>query len=99
MMRPNEMYARQGGTKMAKSTADGIRIGVGVDGTLSDAQLTQARQMGCVDVFVANPWPSIEEGWTYDDLERLRARVESFDLRVAGIGHTPLDEFDQIRPG
>jgi mannonate dehydratase len=84
---------------MQRATSGGIRIGVGLDRTVSDAQMIQARQMGCTDVVVANPWPSYADGWTYDDLARLRDRAASFDLRIAAIQHTPLDDFDQIRLG
>ncbi len=84
---------------MGRSATGGIRIGVGVDGTLSDAQLTQAQQMGCADIVVSRPPLSYDDGWTYDDLARLHARVASFGLRLTAIQHTPLDDFDQIRLG
>ncbi len=83
----------------SQTATEGIRIGVGVDGELSDAQLTQARQMGCEDIVVARPPLPYVTGWTYDDLARLRARAESFGLRIQAIQHTPLDDFDQIRLG
>ncbi len=76
-----------------------IRIGVGVGGDPPDEQLIQARQMGCTGVVVASstlPWSG---GWAYDDLARLRERIESFDLRFEAIQHTPLDQFDRIRLG
>lgn len=84
---------------MERTATGGIRIGVGVDGSLSDAQLTQARQMGCADVVAMRPLITYEDGWTYDDLARLRERVEAFDLHLAAIQHTPLDDLDQIRLG
>ena len=80
----------------AGRTRDGMRVGVGVGGDPSDEQLIQARQMGCSGVVVATPAIPWRGGWAYDDLARLRARIESFDLRLEAIQHTPLDEFDQI---
>ena len=77
----------------------GIRIGVGLGGEPSDDQLRQARQMGCVGIVLANPALPWQGGWDYDDLARLRERVESFELRLEAIQHTPLDEFDLIRLG
>lgn len=77
----------------------GIRIGVGLAGDPTDDQLRQARQMGCVGIVLANPALLWQGGWAYDDLARLRERVESFELRLEAIQHTPLDEFDLIRLG
>jgi mannonate dehydratase len=76
-----------------------MRIGVGVPGRVTDEQLTQASQMGCSGVVVASPAISYERGYGYDDLARLRERIESFGLRVEAIQHVPLDRFDQIRLG
>jgi mannonate dehydratase len=77
----------------------GIRIGVGLGGDPTDDQLRQARQMGCAGIVLANPALPWQGGWAYDDLVRLRERIESFDLRLEAIQHTPLDEFDLIRLG
>ncbi len=76
-----------------------MRIGVGVGGDPSDDQLAQAKQMGCSGVVVASPTLPWAAGWAYDDLARLRARVETFELRLEAIQHTPFDEFDLIRLG
>ncbi len=86
---------------MDHSAYGGIRIGVGIDGNLDEGQLTQARQMGCVGVVVAQPKIAYDDtdGWSADDLARMRARVESFGLRFEAIQHTPLDDFDTIRLG
>ncbi len=74
-----------------------IRIGVGVGGAPTDEQLTQAKQMGCSGAVVATPALPWTDGWAYDDLARLRERVESFDLRLEAVQNSPLDEFDLIR--
>lgn len=76
-----------------------MRIGVGIGGNPSDEQLMQARQMGCSGVVLASPPLPWARGWAYDDLARLRERIEAFDLRLEAIQHTPLDEFDEIRLG
>ena len=78
---------------------DRMCVGVGVGGDPGDEQLTQSRQMGCSGVVVATPAIPWAGGWACDDLMRLRGRIESFDLRLEAIQHTPLDEFDQIRLG
>lgn len=78
---------------------DRMRIAVGVPGNVTDDQLTLAAQMGCSGVVVASPPLPYEGGWAYEDLARLRDRVESFGLRLEGIQHTPLDRFDEIRLG
>jgi mannonate dehydratase len=84
---------------MPTSNQDGMRIAVGVHGKLPDEQLRQAQQMGCSGVVVASPAIPYDDGWSYDDLARLKERIESFDLRWEAIQHTPLDRFDEIRLG
>jgi mannonate dehydratase len=76
-----------------------IRIGVGIGGDAAEEQLIQAQQMGCAGVVVASPKLPWSGGWSYDDLARLRERVEAHDLRLEAIQHTPLDQFDLIRLG
>ncbi len=72
----------------AGRTRDGMRVGMGMGGDPSDEQLIQARQMGCSGVVVATPAIPWRGGWAYDDLARLRVRIESFDLRLEAIQHT-----------
>src|SRR5919109_4862786 len=76
---------------------DVMRVAVGVPGSAGDEPLALAAQMGCSGVVVASPAIPWERGWAYDDLARLRERVERFGLRVEAIQHTPLDAFDQVR--
>jgi mannonate dehydratase len=76
-----------------------MRVAVGVPGRATDTQLTLASQMGCSGVVVASPAIPYEGGWAYDDLARLRERIEGFGLTIEAIQHTPLDRFDQIRLG
>jgi mannonate dehydratase len=77
-----------------------MRVAVGLGGDLSEEQLTLAAQMGCSGVVVASPkFSGASSGlrWEYDDLAKLRERVESFGLRVEAIQHSRLDLFDSIR--
>lgn len=76
-----------------------MRIAVGVPGNATDEQLTLASQMGCSGVVIASPAIPYDQGWAYDDLARLRERIESFGLRLEAIQHIPLDKLDQIRLG
>lgn len=82
---------------MTQSITDQMRIAIGVTGDPSDEQLMLAAQMGCSGVVV--PSPPFGQGllWPYEDLLRLRQRVESFGLRLEAIQNTRLDLFDQIR--
>jgi mannonate dehydratase len=94
------MTGKRGETMEARSAgAQAMRVAVGVPGNVTDTQLKLASQMGCSGVVVASPAIPYESGWAYDDLARLRERIEGFGLRVEAIQHTPLDRFDQIRLG
>jgi mannonate dehydratase len=76
---------------------DVMRVGIGLGGDVSDEQLRLASQMGCSGVVV--PSPSFGDGmrFPYDDLARLRERVESFGLRLEAIQNMNLKLFDEIR--
>jgi mannonate dehydratase len=77
--------------------AEQMRVAVGISGRATDEELTLAAQMGCSGVVV--PSPPFEGGlrWAYDDLARLRERVEGFGLRLEAIQNTRLDLLDEIR--
>lgn len=96
---PAEAGQQTGQRTERQAGAEAMRIAVGVTGTPPDEQLAQAQQMGCSGVVVASPPIPWEGGWAYDDLARLRERVESYDLQIEAIQHTPLDKFDEIRLG
>src|SRR5688572_10549575 len=75
---------------------DVMRVGIGVsDG--SDEQLRLAAQMGCSGVVI--PSPKFGDGlrFPYEDLVRLRERVESFGIRLEAIQNMNLKLFDEIR--
>lgn len=74
-----------------------LRVAIGVTGNTTDEELTLAAQMGCSGVVV--PSPPFPGGlrWAYEDLARLRERVEGFGLRLEAIQNTRLDLLDEIR--
>ena len=85
----------QTGTKSLPRN-DVMRVGIGVsDG--SDEQLRLAAQMGCSGVVI--PSPKFGDGlrFPYEDLVRLRERVESFGIRLEAIQNMNLALFDEIR--
>ncbi|HEX2034324.1 MAG TPA: mannonate dehydratase [Chloroflexota bacterium] len=77
--------------------ADQMRVAIGITSAVSDAELKLAAQMGCSGVVV--PSPPFEGGlrWSYEDIARLRERVESYGLRLEAIQNMRLDLFDEIR--
>ena len=87
------------GTAGTAGTGDRMRVAIGVTAQATDEELTLAAQMGCSGVVV--PAPPFEGGlrWSYEDLSRLRERVESFGLRLEAIQNTRLDLLDEIRLG
>lgn len=81
--------------------AEQLRVGIGLPSTLTDEYLTLAAQMGCQDVVLATPaeLPGDTGRWEYDDLARLRERVERFGLRVGAIQNTPAEFVNPFRLG
>lgn len=79
---------------------DTMRIAIGLPGDATDEHLTLAKQLGCSGVVLATPQrlPG-ENRWEYEDLVRLRAWVEGFDLRLEAIQNWPARFFDKIRLG
>jgi mannonate dehydratase len=77
--------------------ADRLRVAIGITSAAADEELKLAAQMGCSGVVV--PSPPFEGGlrWAYDDLARLRERVESHGLRLEAVQNGRLDLFDEIR--
>ncbi|MBV9175392.1 MAG: mannonate dehydratase [Chloroflexi bacterium] len=77
-----------------------LRVAVGLPSKAEDWHFILARQMGCQEVVLATPadLPG-DERWEYDDLLRLRKRVESFGLKIGAIQNTPAHFIDEARLG
>src|SRR5437660_844085 len=58
-----------------------IRVAIGLPAKTTDEHFILAKQMGCEEVVLATPadLPGTER-WEYEDLARLRQRVEGFGL-------------------
>ncbi len=78
-----------------------MRIGLCDSGELSDENLTFARQLGLTSVRSGTPWEWLpgERQWEYEDLLRLRQRVESFGLKYEAIENVPQHFFDKVMLG
>ena len=84
---------------MAEETR--MRVGLCDSGELSDENLTFARQLGITSVRSGTPrkWLPGEQQWEYEDLLRLRKRVESFGLKYEVIENVPQHFFDKVMLG
>ena len=78
-----------------------MRIGLCDSGELSDENLTFARQLGLTSVRSGTPWKWLpgDKQWEYEDLLRLRQRVESFGLTYEVIENVPQHFFDKVMLG
>lgn len=77
-----------------------LRAAVGLPSTTEDWHFILAKQMGCEEVVLATPadLPG-DERWEYEDLVRLRERVESFGLKIGAIQNTPATFINEARLG
>jgi hypothetical protein len=77
-----------------------MRVATGLPSKTDDWHLLVARQMGCEEVVLATPadLPG-DERWEYEDLVRLRTRVESFGLKIRAIQNTPARFINEARLG
>src|SRR6202163_303288 len=77
-----------------------MRIAIGLPSKTDDWHFILAKQMGCEEVVLATPadLPG-DERWEYDDLARLRARVEGFGLKIGAIQNTPAGFINDARLG
>jgi mannonate dehydratase len=77
-----------------------MRIAIGLPSKTEDWHFILARQMGCDEVVLATPadLPG-EVRWEYEDLIRLRERVESFGLKIGAIQNTPAGFINEARLG
>jgi mannonate dehydratase len=79
---------------------DELRVAIGLPSKTEDWHFLLAKQMGCQEVVLATPadLPG-DERWEYDDLVRLRKRVESFGLKIGAIQNTPAEFINDARLG
>src|SRR5258708_7221606 len=77
-----------------------MRVGIGVPSKTGGWAFLPVREGGGGEVVLATPagLPG-EERWEYEDLARLRARVESFDLKIGAIQNTPPGFINEARLG
>jgi mannonate dehydratase len=77
-----------------------MRVAIGLPSKAADWHFMLAKQMGCQEVVLATPadLPG-EHRWEYEDLARLRERVESFGLKIGAIQNTPARFIDEARLG
>lgn len=75
-----------------------MKLGLGLY-ECSDENLTFAKQLGVTDVVAWTPLPAGEGYWEFDDLLRLRMKIESHGLRMAAIENLPREHYDLIRHG
>jgi len=86
--------------KERKTMPEHMRVAIGLPAKTDDWHFILARQMGCEEVVLATPvdLPG-KERWEYEDLVRLRARVESFGLKIGAIQNTPASFINEARLG
>lgn len=77
-----------------------VRVAIGLPQKTTDEHFVLAKQMGCEEVVLATPadLPGTER-WEYEDLARLRERVEGFGLKIGAIQNTPPGFFNDARLG
>lgn len=77
-----------------------MRVGIGLPSKVTDEILTLSAQMGVEEVVLATPESlGDNQRWEYDDLVRLRERVEKFGLKVGALQNTPKSFVDPFRLG
>jgi mannonate dehydratase len=75
-----------------------MKLGLGLY-DCSDDNLTFAKQFGVTDIIAWTPLGIGEGYWQFDDLLRLRMKVESHGMRLAAIENLPREHYDLIRHG
>ncbi len=82
-------------------TGETMRVGLCDSGELTDENLTFARQLGLTSVRSGTPWKWLpgDQRWEYEDLLRLRQRIESFGLKYEVIENVPQHFFDKVMLG
>jgi mannonate dehydratase len=77
-----------------------IRVGIGLPSKTTDEHFILSKQMGVEEVVLATPadLPG-DKRWEYEDLNRLRQRVEGFGLKIGALQNTPQDFMNPIQLG
>jgi mannonate dehydratase len=77
-----------------------MRIGLGAIQEVDDERLQFASQLGVTDI-IANSYPVPDRGgfWEFQDLVRLRTKVESAGLNLYAIENVPSSFYDKILEG
>jgi mannonate dehydratase len=77
-----------------------IKIALGQGGSDDDDYLIYARQLGCDGVVVHVPSIPYDKGyWEYEDLAKLRERINSFGLELFSIENTRWDMYEDCMVG
>ena len=76
-----------------------MRIGLGAIHEPDDERLIFAKQLGVDNIIVHAPELSGDGYWEFQDLLRLRTRIESFGLTLYAIENIPANHYDKIREG
>lgn len=79
--------------------AEVMRVSVGQFNLATHEILTFAKQMGCGGVLLNTPQLPGDRRWEYGDLRRLRARVESYGLRLEALENTPVGFYESAMLG
>lgn len=77
-----------------------MHIGLGMGpSVLNDDNLKFARQIGVTHIVAWMPLPEGNGWWEFEDLQRLRRKVESFGLQLAALENLPPGHWDRILLG
>ena len=67
-----------------------MRVALGQFNEMTHERLTYAKQMGVSGVQMNTPLLPDEDGyWKYEDLKRIKDRVDSYGLRLEALENTP----------
>ncbi|MFH1086820.1 MAG: mannonate dehydratase [Chloroflexota bacterium] len=76
-----------------------MQLGLGAIHELDDERLQFAKQLGVPNIIVHTPDLRGDGYWEFQDLLRLRTRVEAEGLRLYAIENIPNSSYDKIRHG
>ena len=77
-----------------------MRVALGQFNEITHERLTFAKQLGVSGVQMNTPIMSTEKGyWEYEDLQRVRERVDSYGLRLEALENVPRTFYDKAMLG